>query len=149
MLRERFWLSLLLTIPTLLWGHMLPGAFRYAPPAIPGDRWIAPVFGTAVFLYGGRPFIQGAIGELRARLPGMMTLITLAISVAFGFSVAALTELAKLLPDTALRFPADGAEPTEVPVSTLRDGDLILVRPGARIPRTGPFVKATAASTNL
>src|SRR5690606_6597551 len=88
MFRDRFWLSLALTIPTLVWGHMLPRLFGYSPPAIPGARWIAPLLGTIVFLYGGRPFIQGAVRELKARLPGMMTLIALAISVAFVFSAA-------------------------------------------------------------
>jgi Cu2+-exporting ATPase len=88
MFRDKFWISLLLTIPTLIWGHMLQRAFGFTPPAIPGSRWIAAVFGTAVFLYGGRPFIQGAVRELRGRLPGMMTLIGLAITVAFAFSAA-------------------------------------------------------------
>ncbi len=77
MFRDKFWISFLLTIPTLIWGHMLQRAFGYTPPAIPGARWIPPVFGTAVFLYGGWPFIQGAVRELRDRLPGMMTLIGL------------------------------------------------------------------------
>ncbi|HEX2219513.1 MAG TPA: heavy metal translocating P-type ATPase [Gemmatimonadales bacterium] len=86
--RERFWLSLALTIPTLIWGHMLPNAFGFHPPAFPGSRWIAPVFGTLVFFYGGRPFLEGAVRELRDRLPGMMTLIALAITVAFVFSLA-------------------------------------------------------------
>jgi Cu2+-exporting ATPase len=88
MFRDRFLLSLILTIPTLIWGHMLPRIFGYTPPAVPGGRWIAPLLGTVVFVYGGRPFIQGAIRELRARLPGMMTLIALAITVAFAFSAA-------------------------------------------------------------
>jgi Cu2+-exporting ATPase len=57
------------------------------PPAFPGSRWIPPVFGTIVFLYGGLVFLQGAWRELKDRLPGMMTLISLAISVAFVFSV--------------------------------------------------------------
>ena len=86
MFRDRFWISLALTIPTLVWGHMLQNAFGYHAPMFPGARWIPPVFGTAAFLYGGRVFIQGAIGELKDRLPGMMTLIALAISVAFLFS---------------------------------------------------------------
>lgn len=88
MFRDRFWLSFVLTIPTLVWGHMLPRIFGYTPPEFPGSHWIAPALGTIVFLYGGLPFVQGAIRELRARLPGMMTLIALAISVAFVFSVA-------------------------------------------------------------
>ena len=76
MFRDKFWISLLLTIPTLIWGHMLPSAFGYTPPHVPGAHWIPAVFGTAVFLYGGVVFLRGAIGELRARLPGMMTLIS-------------------------------------------------------------------------
>ncbi|MBA2627975.1 MAG: heavy metal translocating P-type ATPase, partial [Gemmatimonadales bacterium] len=88
MFRDKFWLSLALTIPTLVWGHMLPRAFGYTPPPFPGSHWIAPLFGTAVFVYGGWPFVQGAIRELKDRLPGMMTLISLAIGVAFVFSAA-------------------------------------------------------------
>ena len=88
MFRDKFWISLALTIPTLIWGHMLPRLLGYTPPTVPGHRWIAPVFGTAVFLYGGLVFLQGAWRELRARLPGRMTLIGLAISVAFVFSAA-------------------------------------------------------------
>jgi Cu2+-exporting ATPase len=87
MFRDKFWLTLLLTIPTLIWGHMLQSLLGYSAPRFPGSRWIPPVFGTIVFLYGGWPFIQGAIRELRARLPGMMTLIALAITVAFVFSI--------------------------------------------------------------
>jgi Cu2+-exporting ATPase len=176
MFRDKFWISLLLTIPTLLWGHMLQRAFGYTPPAIPGGRWIPALFGTAVFLYGGVPFVQGAIRELRHRLPGMMTLIALAITVAFVFSAAvtlgypgmplweelatlvtimllghwiemrsitqaqgALAELTRLLPDTAARIvQAGGVERIEeVPVTLLREDDLILIRPGARIPADG------------
>jgi P-type Cu2+ transporter len=86
MFRDKFWISLALTVPTLVWGHMLPRVFGYSPPQVPGRAWIAPVFGTAVFLYGGLVFLQGAWRELRGRLPGMMTLIGLAITVAFVFS---------------------------------------------------------------
>src|SRR6185295_14562405 len=81
MFRDKFWISLALTVPTLVWGHMLPRALGYAPPDVPGHRWIAPVFGTAVFLYGGLVFLRGAWRELSDRLPGMMTLIGIAISV--------------------------------------------------------------------
>src|SRR5262249_60533513 len=147
--------------------------FHYGAPGGPlGSRGIPAVFGTAVFGYGGWVFIKGAAGEIRDRLPGMMTLISLAISVAFVFSLAvtfgfpgsdlwwelatlvtimvlghwiemrsisqaqgALNELAKLLPDTAVRIVGDRTEP--VPTSELRDGDLVLVRPGASIPADG------------
>ena len=88
MFRDKFWISLLLTVPTLIWGHMLQGALRLHGAGVPGSHWIPAVFGTAVFVYGGWAFIQGAVRELRDRLPGMMTLIALAISVAFVFSAA-------------------------------------------------------------
>src|SRR5688572_24117915 len=67
---------------------MLQRAFDYHAPIFPGSEWIPATFGTAVFAYGGRPFLQGAWRELADRLPGMMTLIALAISVAFVFSAA-------------------------------------------------------------
>ena len=88
MFRDKFWISLLLTLPTLVWGHMLQRVFGYHAPMFPGSQWIPAVFGTAVFAYGGWPFLQGAQRELKDRLPGMMTLIALAISVAFVFSAA-------------------------------------------------------------
>jgi Cu2+-exporting ATPase len=88
MFRDKFWISLVLTVPTLVWGHMLQGALGYHAPMFAGSRWIPAAFGTAVFAYGGWPFIQGAQRELRDRLPGMMTLIALAIAVAFVFSAA-------------------------------------------------------------
>ncbi len=172
MFRGRFWTSLALTIPTVLYGHMLPAALRWAPPAFPGAHLVAPVLGTAVFLYGGLPFLVGAWRELADARPGMMTLVALAISVAFGFSVAvtvgwpgtalwdelatlvsvmllghwiemrsitrargALEELARLLPSDAVRI--DGDAEREVPIAELRDGDLVLVRPGARVPADG------------
>ncbi|MGE0159808.1 MAG: copper-translocating P-type ATPase [Gemmatimonadales bacterium] len=87
MFRDKFWLSLLLTIPTIVWGHMLQGT-GFTAPTFPGSAWIATVFGTAVFLYGGLVFLRSGLDELRARQPGMMTLISLAITVAFVFSLA-------------------------------------------------------------
>jgi Cu2+-exporting ATPase len=179
MFRDKFWLSLLLTIPTLIWGHMLPGLLGYTPPHVPGSHWIPVVLGTAVFAYGGWPFLDGAIGELKARLPGMMTLIALAISVAFVFSAAvtfgfpgmplweelatlvvimllghwiemrsitqaqgALRELAKLLPDKATRVRGDALE--EVPIASLMTGDLVLLRPGGRVPADGVVKDGTS-----
>lgn len=87
MFRDKFWISLVLTVPTVVWGHMLMRLTGYQPPQFPGWQWIAPVFGTIVFFYGGWVFLQGAVRELKDRLPGMMTLISLAITVAFVFSV--------------------------------------------------------------
>ena len=88
MFRDRFWINLALSMPTIAWGHMLPAALGWHAPSVPGARWIPPLFGTLVFGYGGFPFLVGALRELRGRLPGMMTLIALAITVAFGFSAA-------------------------------------------------------------
>jgi len=88
MFRDKFWISLLLTIPTLVWSDMIQRWLRFRAPEFPGSSYLPPVFGTAVFVYGGRVFLTGGIRELRDRLPGMMTLISLAISVAFVFSLA-------------------------------------------------------------
>jgi Cu2+-exporting ATPase len=88
MFRDRFWLSLLLTIPTIVWGHMLARVTGFMAPMFPGSAWIAPLFGSLVFLYGGPVFLKGGLAELKDRRPAMMTLISLAIVVAFAFSVA-------------------------------------------------------------
>jgi P-type Cu2+ transporter len=86
--RDRFWLSLVLTIPVVIYSEMVQEWLRFTPPQFPGSAWVAPVLGTVVFLYGGRPFLEGGLAELRSREPGMMLLISLAILVAFGASVA-------------------------------------------------------------
>ena len=88
MFRQKFWGTLALSIPTLVWAPMLQRWFHYTAPAFPGARLIPALFGTAVYFYGGWVFIRGAKGELEARLPGMMTLIALAITVSFVFSLA-------------------------------------------------------------
>ena len=172
MFRDRFWTTLGLTLPTLAWSHMIQQWFGFRAPEFPGSAFIPATFGTAVYLYGGWVFLVGGVRELRDRLPGMMTLISLAISVAFFFSLAvtfgypgdalwwelatlvtimllghwiemrsifqasgALRELAKLLPSTAQRIVDDRIE--EVAITALRDGDLLLIRPGASIPADG------------
>src|SRR5574340_1399919 len=86
MFRDRFWLSLILTIPVVIWAEHIQTLFGYTAPVFPGSRWISPVLATIVFLYGGLVFLKGAWHELKARLPGMMTLISLAITVALVFS---------------------------------------------------------------
>ncbi|HJZ70180.1 MAG TPA: heavy metal translocating P-type ATPase [Vicinamibacterales bacterium] len=183
MFRRKFWGTLLLSIPTVIWAPMIQHWFGYEAPGGPvASRWVPAVFGTLVFGYGGRVFIQGAASEIRDRLPGMMTLISLAITVAFGFSLAvtfgfpgsdlwwelatlvtimilghwiemrsisqaqgALKELAKLLPDTAVRVVGDRTE--TVAVSDLRVGDGVLIRPGAGIPADG-LVKDGSSDVN-
>src|SRR6266498_2067 len=173
MFRVRFWWSLLLSIPILLYSGMIQMWLGFTPPAFTFSQWIPFVFSLIVFAYGGIPFLQMAVPELRERKPGMMTLISLAISVAFIYSVAAqfinlgegffwelvtlidimllghwlemrsvrqasgaLNELAKLMPDTAERVHHGDMTET-VPVSALKRGDIVLVRPGASVPVDG------------
>src|SRR5512134_3385798 len=88
--RRRFWVSLLLSIPVLLYTPMLQMWFGFMMPEFMGSQWIAPLFSVIVFLYGGVPFIQMAIPEIRNRKPGMMLLVSLAISVSFVYSLAAI-----------------------------------------------------------
>ncbi len=183
MFRDKFWLSLFLTLPVVFWSDHIQELLGYQAPVFPGSDWIPPVLGTIVFVYGGWVFLQGAWHELKARLPGMMTLIALAISVAFVFSWVvqlglidasalwwelatlvtimllghwiemrsidqargALKELAKLLPDTATRITDEGEE--QIPVNELRDGDMVLVRPGESIPVDG-VVRRGASDVN-
>ena len=180
MFRKRFWVSLALSVPVLLYSPMLQELLGFSMPAFPGSQWVEPVFAVAVFLYGGVPFLSMAVPELRNRQPGMMTLISLAISVAFIYSLAALfipggmgffwelvtlidimllghwlemrsvrqasgalDELAKLIPDTAELIQEDGGTQV-VPVSRLRNGDLLLIRPGASLPADGVVVEGAS-----
>ncbi len=88
MFRDKFWISLLLTIPTVVWSPMVQEWLGFTAPTFTGSRYIPALFGTILFFYGGLVFLRGAVQEIRNRLPGMMTLISLAITVAFAFSVA-------------------------------------------------------------
>lgn len=80
--RDRFWLSLALSVPVVVYSTMVQDWFGYSAPAFAGDGLVAPVLGTLVYLYGGWPFLAGAIAEVRGRRPGMMLLIAMAITVA-------------------------------------------------------------------
>ncbi|HEY4753432.1 MAG TPA: copper-translocating P-type ATPase, partial [Candidatus Limnocylindrales bacterium] len=179
MFRDKFWLSFALTIPVVLLSHDIQMWLGYQIPSFPGDKYVPAVLGTIIFLYGGLVFIRGAQGELADRKPGMMTLISLAITVAFVTSWAgtlglfaveiwwelatlitimllghwlemrsiaqargALAALAELLPDTAERVTDAGTE--AVPTGALREGDVVLVRPGARVPADGDVVEGAA-----
>jgi P-type Cu2+ transporter len=181
MFRRRFWINLLLTIPILFFSPLLQQWLGFSMPEFPGSRWIGPTFSLAVFIYGGIPFLKMARSELTDAKPGMMTLISLAITVAFVYSVfavitgleggffwematlidvmllghwiemrsirkasGALDELAKLLPDTAERIKEDGST-EEVPVSELKKGDGVLVRPGSHIPADGEVIEGESA----
>jgi Cu2+-exporting ATPase len=87
--RQRFWISTLLSIPVILFSEMIQQWLGFTMPSFPGDEWVAPLFSAAVFFYGGLPFLQMAVPEIRKRQPGMMLLISLAISVSFAYSLAA------------------------------------------------------------
>ena len=87
--RRQFWIVLALTIPVVIWSHEVQMWLGYEAPTFPGSNWIPPILGTVVFLYGGKVFLDGARTELGDRQPGMMTLISLAIVVAFVTSWAA------------------------------------------------------------
>ena len=177
--RRQFWIVLLLTIPVVIWSDEVQHWLGYRPPTFMGSGWIPAVIGTIVFLYGGRVFLVGARDELSNRQPGMMTLISLAILVAFVaswgatlglFAVdvwwelatlitvmslghwiemrsimqaqGALSALSDLLPDSAERIKGDDTE--RVALSALAAGDLVLVRPGSRIPADGEVVEGSA-----
>ncbi|NUU08349.1 copper-translocating P-type ATPase [Leifsonia sp. C5G2] len=86
--RRKFWLTLALTIPTLVFSTGLQEILGLSGPRFPGSQFIPAAFGIAIFFYGGLVFLRGAVDELRAKQPGMMTLISLAIVVAFGYSLA-------------------------------------------------------------
>ncbi|MFW5968818.1 MAG: HAD-IC family P-type ATPase, partial [Persicimonas sp.] len=88
MFRDKFWLCFLLTLPVVFWSGHIQELVGYEAPTFPGSRWIPPVLGTVVFVYGGLVFLKGAWREIKQKAPGMMTLISLAITVAFVFSVA-------------------------------------------------------------
>jgi Cu2+-exporting ATPase len=90
MFRHRFWVCLLLSIPVLLYSPHIQEWLGFTMPALFGSQWIVPVFSVIVFAYGGIPFLQMAVPEIRNRQPGMMTLISLAITVAFLYSLVTL-----------------------------------------------------------
>jgi P-type Cu2+ transporter len=81
--RRLFWVMLVLSIPTVALSGMFAMLLGYGMPAWPGVAWVSPVLGTVMYVWGGRPFLTGAVSEIRSRKPGMMLLIALAITVAF------------------------------------------------------------------
>ncbi|MDP9225404.1 MAG: HAD-IC family P-type ATPase, partial [Actinomycetota bacterium] len=177
--RDRFWITLGLTIPVVVFSRMFQHLLGYSAPQFAGATLVSPILGSLIFVYGGWPFITGALDEMRRRQPGMMLLIGLAITVAFSASLAtqfgavdldfwwelaalitimllghwqemkaigqasnALGALAALLPDEAQRITDTGIE--SVPVSDLREEDVVLVRSGARIPADGRVIEGSA-----
>lgn len=173
MFQAKFWWSLLATLPVLAYSPMLQEWLNFRAPGFPGARWVPVVFGTFIFFYGGAVFVKSAWNEIRGRAPGMMTLIAIAITAAYVYSLAttfwlaggeffwelatlivimllghwiemrsvqnaqgALKELAKLLPDMA-----ELADGKMIPLAELKAGDVVLIRPGAKIPADGKITE--------
>ncbi len=173
---KKFWVTLVLTIPIIFYSDLPKVFFGLTAPTFPGSEYLTFVLGSIVFFYGGFVFLKGAWGELKDRLPGMMTLIALAISAAYLYSAGsvlfgngktlfwelstliavmlighwiemkavkgakgALRELAKLIPDSAevIRY----GETIKVSISDLRQGDVVLIRPGGKVPADGLVVE--------
>ena len=89
MFRTRFWWSLLLSLPVLVYSPLIQSVLNYKAPQFSGSTWIPFIFSLVIFAYGGIPFLKMAVPEIRNRKPGMMTLISLAISVALIYSLLA------------------------------------------------------------
>lgn len=90
MFRNRFWTILIVSIPVIIYSQAIQNWFNYTAPSFPGSQLIVPILSTGIFFYGGLPFLRMATWELQGRSPGMMTLISLAISVAYFYSMATL-----------------------------------------------------------
>ena len=175
-LLKKFWITLALTLPILAYSEIFTMATGIELPRFEGVEFVVLALGSAVFFYGGWIFIASAYRELRAWLPGMMTLIALAITAAYSFSVfqvlrgaeetlfwelstliaimllghwiemravqgakGALRELAKLLPDIA--EVVRGSITSVVALSGLREGDIVLVKPGGKVPADGKVIE--------
>src|SRR5699024_2705209 len=83
MFRDKFWWTLILSVPVVFFSPMFADIIGYQIPQFPGSTWRAPILGTIIFIFGGAPFLKGGVAELRSRQPGMMLLIAMAITVAF------------------------------------------------------------------
>ena len=174
--KKKFWLSLVLTVPTLLFSHTIQNWLGFNL-TFNGSEYIPAVFGASIFFYGGLVFLKSARTELAHHQPGMMTLIAMAITVAFIYSLlvtfgvvdgmdfwwelatlvtimllghwvemasvkssqGALNELAKLLPDKAEMLHHNKSH--MVAIGELKNGDVILVRPGSKVPIDGRVIK--------
>lgn len=180
MFRDRFWLSLILTIPILYFSEQLQTWLNYEALSFTGVSFINPILGSILFFYGGLVFLKSARHELIARKPGMMTLISLAISVAYLYSMAvvfglsgkpffwelstllvimllghwvemasvqgasnALNALASLVPNEAHKLVNGKLE--TVAVTSLQEGDEVLIRPGEQIPVDGEVFEGNSS----
>src|SRR3989344_3697926 len=170
--KKKFWVSLTLSLPIVLYSEVAQGLLDYQAPAFFGSSYLSLILASLIFFYAGWIFISSAYQELKAKLPGMMTLIALAISSAYIYSVyvtfigsgktlfwelatlvtvmlfghwmemraisgaqSALNELSQLLPDEAEIIRDGKSEMVLLP--DLKVGDLVMVRPGGKIPADG------------
>lgn len=179
--RRLFWFNLVLAVPVIAFSGMFAMLIGYELPREGLIPFISPVLGTIIYVWGGRPFLTGAVDELRALKPGMMLLIALAITTAFVASMlasigvlpvelefwwelallvvimllghwiemrslaqtsSALDSLAALLPDEAERVTDDGTEMVHPDELALED--IVIVRPGGRVPVDGEIVDGAA-----
>jgi Cu2+-exporting ATPase len=174
--KKRFWISLVITLPIVVLAPMIQDLLGYEL-RFNGDRYFQFALSSVIFFYGGWPFLKGLVDELKKKAPAMMTLIALAISVAYFYSSAvvfglggkiffwelaslivimllghwiemksvmgasnALQELAKMMPSTARRIKENG-EHEDVPIADLKSEDIILVRPGEKVPADGTVIE--------
>jgi Cu2+-exporting ATPase len=173
---RKFYVSLFLTVPIVMYSDLPKELLGWVAPSFPGSEVVGISLASLIVFYGGWVFLVGAYRELRAKLPGMMTLIAIAITAAYSFSVyatfaglghtlfwelaslitimllghwiemravqgaqGALKELSKLLPDTAELVHGDKTQ--IVSLEELKVGDIVLVRPGGKIPVDGLVVE--------
>ena len=179
--RRRFIVSMVLTVPILILSPTIQSFFGFSL-IFTGSNLILLALSTAVYAYGGYPFLKGIVQELRSRLPGMMTLIAVAITVAYGFSAAvvlglvsgepffwelatlidimllghwvemrsvlgasrALEELVKIMPSEAHVMRA-GGRIEDVSIEVLKPGDLVLVKPGEKVPVDGVITEGKSS----
>lgn len=176
---KRFWVCLILTVPVLLLSEMIQHWFNFQL-RFPGDRYVLLSLSLIIFLYGGKPFLQGMVREVKRLNPGMMTLIAVAITVAFVYSTAvvfglkgmdffwelatlidimllghyfemrsqmaasrALESLVALLPSN-VHVERNGSV-TDIPLSELKKGDTILIKPGEKIPADGKIIEGRSS----
>ncbi len=179
--KRRFWISLVLTIPVVLISESLPFRAGGRIVDVPGaDLWLL-VLASILYVFGGNPFLKGIVRELRARTPGMMTLVAVAITVAYAYSSAtvlglegmplfwelatlidimllghwiemrsvgeaskALESLARLMPSQAHRKQDDGSI-ADVPIDQLQVGDVVVVKPGEKIPADASVIEGSSS----
>lgn len=173
--KKRFYISLALTVPVLLLSEMIQHIFRFHF-TFPYSQYVLFILSSIIFFYGGLPFLKGLVSELKNRKPGMMTLIAIAITVAYAYSTAivfglmgmdffwelatlidimllghwvemksvsgasrALELLVQMLPAEAHKM--HGTHVMDVKIEDLITGDVILVKPGEKIPADGKIVE--------